>query len=219
MSAVRASLVGLLALVTAGLTVTLGGLVALDTSVRDWFVERRSPALTAVLTAFTTIGSSVVLVSLSFGVTVFLAASRRRAEAGLVAGATAGALILWPLLKNLIERARPADAHLVQVSSWAYPSGHSLTSTVVFGVLAVLAYRRARTRATRVTVAATAAVLVAAVGVSRVYLGVHWPTDVLAGWLIGALWLSVCLWAYQWLTHSAADPPQQREGQHAQHGE
>lgn len=219
MAAIRASLVGLLALVAAGLTVTLGGLVGLDTSVRDWLVERRSPALTAVLTAFTTLGSSVVLVSLTFSVTVFLATTRRRAEAGLVAGATAGALILWPLLKNLIERARPADAHLVQVSSWAYPSGHSLASIVVFGVLGVLGYRRARTRAARVTIAVTAAVLVAAVGVSRVYLGVHWPTDVLAGWLFGAVWLSVCLWVYEWLTRSSADAAQQGESQHAQPGE
>jgi membrane-associated phospholipid phosphatase len=219
MAAIRVLLVGLLALVAAGLTVMLGGLVALDTSVRDWLVERRSPALTAVLTAFTTIGSSVVLVSLACSVTVLLAATRRSAEAALVAGATAGALLLWPLLKNIVERTRPEDGHLVQVSSWAYPSGHSLASAVVFGVLAVLGYRRARTRATRVAIAVTAALLVAVVGVSRVYLGVHWPTDVLAGWLIGALWLAVCLWVYEWLTRSAADPAQQRQRQHAERGE
>lgn len=219
MAAIRALLAGLLALAAAVLTVTLGGLVALDTSVRDWLVERRSPALTAVLTGFTTLGSSVVLLSLAFSVTVLLAATRRGAEAGLVAGATAGALILWPLLKNVIERARPDDAHLVEVSSWAYPSGHSLMSMVVFGVVAVLAYRRARPRAARVLIVVATAVLVAAVGVSRVYLGVHWPTDVLAGWLVGALWLAVCLWAHQWLTGSAADSAQQRESQHTQHGE
>jgi membrane-associated phospholipid phosphatase len=219
MAAVRALLVGLLALLAAALTLTLGGLVALDTSVRDWLVERRSPPLTAVLTAFTTVGSSVVLVSLAFSVTVLLAAIRRRAEAGLVAVATAGALILWPLLKNLIERARPADAHLVQVSSWAYPSGHSLASMVVYGVLAVLAYRRARTRARRAMIAVAAAVLIAVIGVSRVYLGVHWPTDVLAGWLVGAVWLAVCLWGYEWLSRSAADAAQQRESQHAEGGE
>jgi membrane-associated phospholipid phosphatase len=218
MAAVRALLVGLLALMAAGLTVTLGGLVALDTTVRDWLVERRSPPLTAVLTAFTTLGSSIVLVSLACSVTVLLAAIGRRAEAALVAGAAAGALILWPLLKNLIERARPADAHLVQVSSWAYPSGHSLMSIVVFGVLAVLAHRRVRSRARRVSIVVATAVLVVAVGVSRVYLGVHWPTDVLAGWLVGAVWLAICLWVYQWFT-SAADSAQQREGQHAQGSE
>ncbi|HEV7651199.1 MAG TPA: phosphatase PAP2 family protein [Actinophytocola sp.] len=221
MPAFRLMSAGLLALAAAGLTAALGGLVAPDTAVRDWFVERRSPTLTAVLTGFTTIGSSAVLASLALGITVWLGATRHRDEALLVAGTTAGALILWPLLKNLVARARPDDAHLVLVNSWAYPSGHSLTSTAVLGVLAVLAYRRVRSRPARVAIAVSGVALIGAVGVSRVYLGVHWPTDVLAGWLVGALWLAVCLWAHDRLARgrSAADPAQQRERQHAQRGE
>ena len=219
MPATRILLVGLLALAAAGLTASLGGLVTLDATVRDWFLERRSPALTAVLTGFTTIGSSTVLVSLAIGVAVYLAATRRRDEALLVAGTTAGALILWPLLKNLVERARPENAHLVPVSSWAYPSGHSLTSMAVIGVLTVLAYPRARSRVARVAVVVVGVLLIAMVGVSRVYLGVHWPTDVLAGWLVGALWLAACLWVYERRRRSAADAAQQRESEQAQHRE
>jgi len=219
MAAARVTLVGLLALVVAALTVTFGALVALDTTVRDWLIERRSPALTAVLTGFTTVGSSAVLVSLAFGITVWLAVTRRRGEALLVAGTTAGALLLGPLLKNIVERARPGGGHLVLVNSWAYPSGHSLTSTAVIGVLAVLMSRSFRARAARAAVGLGAVVLIVGVGVSRVYLGVHWPTDVLAGWLVGALWLAVCLWAYERFAPSAADPAQQRKSQDAERPE
>ncbi|MGH3762617.1 phosphatase PAP2 family protein [Actinophytocola sp.] len=194
MPATRVALVGVLALAVAGLTATFGGLVAVDTATREWLIERRSPSLTALMTALTTIGSSAVLVSLAFGIAVWLGvAGHRRREAVLVAGSTIGALVLGPLLKVVIERARPDDGHLVPVHSWAYPSGHSLTSTVVLGVLTALAASRLATRTARLAVVAAGLILVVAVGVSRIYLGVHWPTDVLAGWLIGGLWLATCL--------------------------
>ncbi len=189
----RVAVAGVLALCAAGLTATFGGLVTLDTTTREWLIERRSPGLTAVMTAITTLGSSPVLVSLAFGVTVWLGVGHRRREALLVGGTTIGALVLGPLLKNVIERARPQGAHLVLVNSWAYPSGHSLTSTAVIGVLTTLAVSRMATRTARFVVVALGVVLVVAVGVSRIYLGVHWPTDVLAGWLIGSAWLVVCL--------------------------
>jgi undecaprenyl-diphosphatase len=196
MPATRVALVGVLVLAAAGLTATFGALVALDTAWRDWLIERRSPGLTAVLTACTTIGSSPVLVALAFGVTSWLAVARHRREAFLVAGTTLGALVLSPLLKGAIERARPDSGHLVQVNSWAYPSGHSLTSTAVIGVLTVLAASRLTARTARAAVVVAGVLLIVAVGVSRIYLGVHWPTDVLAGWLIGAVWLVICLTIY-----------------------
>jgi undecaprenyl-diphosphatase len=190
------ALVGALTLAAAGLTAAFGALVTLDNATRDWLIERRSPGLTAVMTACTTVGSSPVLASLAFGIAVWLGVTRHRPEALLVAGTTVGALVLSPLLKNLVERARPGDAHLVLVNSWAFPSGHSLTSTAVIGVLTVLASSRLTGRPARAAVATLGVLLIVAVGVSRVYLGVHWPTDVLAGWLMGALWLALCLLAY-----------------------
>jgi len=194
--ALRIAVLGTLALAVAALTATLGRLVAFDETIRHWLIERRSPGLTAVLTACTTIGSSPVLVTVALGLAVWLGVGHRRREALLVAGTTLGALILSPVLKDIIERVRPGDEHLVLVNSWAYPSGHSLTSTAVIGVLTTLAASRAPSRAARAAVAAAGVCLVVAVGVSRVYLGVHWPTDVLAGWLIGALWLAISLLVY-----------------------
>jgi undecaprenyl-diphosphatase len=203
----RYALVGVLAAAAAGLTATFGALVAFDDATRDWLVERRSPGLTAVMTACTTIGSSPVLATLAFGIAVWLGVTRRRREALLVGGTTVGALVLSPLLKNIIERARPGDAHLVLVNSWAFPSGHSLTSTAVLGVLTVLASSHLTHRPARAAVVALGVLLIVAVGVSRIYLGVHWPTDVLAGWLIGALWLALCLLAYDSNLFRSGSPP------------
>ena len=194
MPASRVALVGVLALAVVALTLAVGGLVTLDTSWRDWLIDRRSSPLTVVMTVFTTVGSSLALVPLALGVAAWLAlAGGARREALLVAGTTLGAMLLSPLLKSVIGRARPEDSHLVLVDSWAYPSGHSLTSAAVIGVLTTVVWRRLPAGTARAVVAVAGVMLVVAVGISRIYLGVHWPTDVLAGWLIGALWLAVCL--------------------------
>lgn len=193
MPATRVAVAGALALAAGALTATFAGLFALDTATRDWLIERRSPVLTAVMTGVTILGSAVVLVPLAVAVTGWLWVRGRRREALLVGGTTLGTQLLGPLLKNVVERSRPQDAHLVLVDSSAYPSGHSLTSAAVIGVLTTLASARVTTRAARRTVVAAGVALVVAVGVSRIYLGVHWPTDVVAGWLIGALWLALCL--------------------------
>ncbi|MPZ85830.1 MAG: phosphatase PAP2 family protein [Actinophytocola sp.] len=193
MPAVRVALVGVLALAAVALTVTVGRLVTLDTTWRTWLIDRRSPPLTAVMTGITTVGSTPVLVAVAIGISVWRLAGHHPREALLVGGTTAGAVVLGPLLKSVVERSRPGDAHLVLVNSWAYPSGHSLTSTAVIGVLTALAFRRPAAGRRRTATVTAGAALVVAVGISRVYLGVHWPTDVLAGWLIGASWLAVCL--------------------------
>jgi membrane-associated phospholipid phosphatase len=171
--------------VTAGV---LGGLTAIDRPWHDWLVAHRTPALTAALKIVTHAGSTVVLAAVALGVCGWLFAHGRRRAAALVFVVTAGALLLGPLTKPLVDRARPPVAdQLVTVTSSAYPSGHALASAAVLGVFAVVAgWRTAR------LVVAAAVLLVAAVGVSRVYLGVHWPSDVLGGWLAGALWLAGC---------------------------
>ncbi len=166
----------------------------------------RTPALDRVAVVVTDLGSPAAMTALAAVVVAVLLVRRRWVPAvGLAVAAAAGGE-LSPLLKAATDRTRPPVAeHLVAVSGSAFPSGHALGTTVVLGLLAVLAHSRLRAtgrseepgdtgrrwRRARLVVGAGAVVLDAAVGVSRVVLGVHWPTDVVAGWAVGLLW--VCL--------------------------
>jgi membrane-associated phospholipid phosphatase len=105
-----------------------------------------------------------------------------------IAASTTGGLVV-AFVKSQIGRARPDIVdHLVIVSHASFPSGHSANSAIVYLTLAGLAQQVTPDRATRRYVMVVAILLVGAIGCSRVYLGVHWPSDVLAGWSFGTLW-------------------------------
>ena len=109
-------------------------------------------------------------------------------------------MLVSNLLKAAFERPRPdLVAHLVDVSSLSFPSGHAMMSTVTWLTLAALLATVQSTRRMKVYVLAVGACLALLIGVSRVFLGVHWPTDVLAGWCIGAAWALGCWLAAGWL--------------------
>lgn len=182
---------GLLVIVAVGL-VALVHRSGVDAAWRAWFIDRRSGTLDAVFTVVSTVGSAKLLIPVALATAIPLAVRGHRRDALLASVTALGAVAVGFLLKAVIERPRPAEGHLTAVHSHAFPSGHSLTSIAVIGVLVVLAWRHLPAPAARSATVA-GAVLVVAVGVSRVYLGVHWPTDVLAGWLVGGLWLGLCV--------------------------
>lgn len=163
----------------------------------------------------THLGGTVALVLATFVVTGLLLLERRPAKAGLVALSVAGGALLSSALKLGIDRPRPdLVPHLVEALSPSFPSGHAMLSTVVYLTLgALLARFEFRRRATRVYVVACAIGLALAIGVSRVYLGVHWPSDVLAGWCLGGAWAIACLVAADRLArHRGAPPARNRSG-------
>lgn len=137
----------------------------------------------------TALGSGTVLTGVVVAVAGLLLVQRHRLTAlSLAASAWSGSLMV-SLLKTHIGRPRP-----MIVEQWAtvdhasFPSGHAASSAVIYLTLAALASQVTRGRAVRNYLIAVAIVLVGAIGVSRVYLGVHWPSDVLAGWSFGTLW-------------------------------
>jgi len=146
------------------------------------------------LTAF---GSLPVLLLVTAAAIGYLLLARQVRTALFVLAATGGGLALGALLKLAYGRPRPALVpHLVDVASASFPSGHATDSAIVYLTLAALIARGAPERALRLYILGVAILLSLLIGVSRVYLGVHWPSDVVAGWTIGAAWALACSLAY-----------------------
>ncbi len=134
----------------------------------------------------TALGGFTVLTLLTILAALWLVLQRRRAQALVFVGAVVGTQVVASTLKALIGRPRPDLINKLDlVSSSSFPSGHSTMAPVVYLTLAAIVVAGEPERRIRLLLVTAAILLVAAVGVSRVYLGVHWPTDVLAGWTLG----------------------------------
>jgi undecaprenyl-diphosphatase len=154
-------------------------------------VAHRTAALTAGMRSVTWLGSNAVLIPLVVAVGAYLAFRARDGRAALaLVLSLAGAIALYDTWKAVIGRPRPPVViHLMQVGGASFPSGHATASAAVYATLAAILTRRELRAAT--VAWSVGVVVVLAVGVSRVYLGVHWLTDVLAGWSLGAAWACV----------------------------
>lgn len=202
-----AVVLGLLA--AAALWAALAGVgpARLDGAVLAEAVEDRSRGLTEAAIVLTNAGSTVSMAVLAVLVGIACWWRGRRADAVLAVGTMAGASLVFRLLKIALDRARPPVAdRLVPATDESLPSGHATMSIVVIGTVVVLAWA-GRGVAGRVALVAAAALWVGGVGATRVYLGVHWVSDVLAGWLVGAAWLALCVAAWSWWSRRAARRP------------
>lgn len=135
-----------------------------------------------------------------------LALARRRQwlRAGALILTTAGGYALNTLLKLLFHRGRPeAATEFITHQSWSFPSGHAMNSLVGFGFLAYLLLGRTTNRGMRAAIIVATVIVVGMIGFSRLYLGVHYLSDVIAGFLAGAVWLLVCITGYRFATARA----------------
>jgi len=142
---------------------------------------------------FTALGGVAVMGLLTLGVSGFLLLDGKKGAAVLVLVAVGGGLLLSSVLKHAVERPRPELVpHGSYVYTSSFPSGHSTMSAATYLTLGALLARVQRRRRIKVFLLGFSILLTLLVGVSRVYLGVHWPTDVLAGWTLGGIWALVC---------------------------
>jgi undecaprenyl-diphosphatase len=151
--------------------------------------------LRGVMRDFTALGSTAVHVVFVVAVCGYLAVRRDFAAVVLVGGATLGGQLLVTLLKDVFDRPRPDAAfHLVPIASASFPSGHSMNSAIVYLTLGALLTRLVSERRLKLYFLGAAMFLSFLAGISRVYLGVHYPSDVLAGWTAGVVW-AVLWWS------------------------
>ena len=176
------------------------GVAAFDQPILDWMVARRTPTLDTWVTRFTDLGSAAYLTPI-----VIVAAAllcwwwRRWTPALLLAIGAAGSLLITIAGKQLIGRVRPPHSLAVPPyeTSPSFPSGHTLNTTVMLGLIAYLIAVRTSSRALAIAAPVVAAVLSLAMGLSRVYLGHHWMTDVLVAWTLGIAWLAIIITAHR----------------------
>ena len=151
------------------------------------------PWLRAGALDITALGSPTVLGLATLAVCGFLLLQRMARTATFVFIATIGGWFLNETLKEVFQRARPAIVpHLQNVMTLSFPSGHAMNSAAVYLTLGALTMRLADRRVTKWYCMAAAMFLTFLVGTSRIFLGVHYPTDVLAGWLLGMTWALAC---------------------------
>lgn len=160
----------------------------------------------------TGLGSVFTIVFVTLAVAAYLAASGRRRVALFVIAAVGGGELLSSALKAFYHRPRPdLVPHGMEVFTASFPSGHAMMSAIAYLTLAILLARLDPHRRVKALVLTLGVLVTLLVGVSRVYLGVHWPSDVLAGWCVGAAWAALCWFVALQLQRSggveAPDPP------------
>jgi undecaprenyl-diphosphatase len=155
----------------------------------------------------TALGSAGVLAAVVIAVVGYLAIERRFALLIVTLVATMGGWTLSYFLKEIFARHRPTVVpHLQHASSPSFPSGHAMLSAVVYLTLGVLLARSTKDRRLRVYFVATAMILTFIVGMTRMFLGVHYPTDVVGGWVAGSFWALLCAFVERALERRGVDP-------------
>lgn len=195
------------AIVALGAAVTVSATVGqLDFAVAGELSAAATQPLTSVVLGVTTLGATqVILVVTAIGLAA-LATLRHWHGFMTLALSVAATELVVEVVKVLVERQRPpAEDALTQASGFSFPSGHAATAVAVYAVLALVLGRRCCDR-TRIVLAVVGGLVVLAIGASRVYLGVHYPTDVVAGWLTGAT-LALASWLVVTRVRMPGAPP------------
>jgi len=171
-----------------------GATQTFDEAVMRWMGAHRIEWIERSLLEITALGTGLVVMMIVVVSALFLIATQHRFSAFLLLVASAGGIVLNAVLKSTFDRPRPQLFEwLTEPSSSSFPSGHAMSSAIVYFTVAYLIARLEKRRWMRVVTIITSLLLVLLISVSRLYLGVHYPSDVLAGMIIGLAWAGFCL--------------------------
>ena len=165
----------------------------LDLAVQKAFFSLRSQILNPIVILITHLSETVTIIAFC---AILLVMPNRKQYGVPLSLAALGGLAFYKPMKHIFLRARPDTAlHLVTQGGYSFPSGHSVTSAIFYGLLIYLLNRHCKNEKLKKILGAVCGFLALAIGPSRIYVGVHWPTDVLAGWCIGGavLLVSICI--------------------------
>ena len=163
-----------------------------DDAVLRWLQLHRSPALDKFMLEMTVLGSGSVLIVMVITASLFLWLTKHHWSVYVLAFGLVGGEVLNSVLKAWFDRPRPTSVlWLTQVTSFSFPSGHAMESMIAYGSIAYLIGRLEPTLLLRRVTWGVAIIIVGLIGFSRMYLGVHYPSDVIAGYLIGIAWVGL----------------------------
>lgn len=157
-----------------------------------------SPLMTEIMKFFTFIGSGFAIIPLVILVALFLyKVLKHRSELVLLLTVVVGSALLNETLKLIFHRSRPVLHRIVDASGYSFPSGHSMAAFTLYGIVAFLLWKHISTAYGRMLLIFFTVIMIAMIGISRIYLGVHYPSDVLGGYLASGSWLAFSIWFYQ----------------------
>jgi membrane-associated phospholipid phosphatase len=169
-------------------------LTVADAQFSTWLHSHTLPLLTSAMFVFTSLGSSVFASCIAVVFGLYLIRRRRLYWLAAFLSSVYGGMLLNRILKYLFQRPRPHfDDPLLSLTSYSFPSGHTMTATVLYGVLAAYFFANTQDWRRRVVIVLVASFLILLVGFSRIYLGAHYLSDVLGAMAEGLAWLALCL--------------------------
>ncbi|MFT3716005.1 MAG: phosphatase PAP2 family protein [Gordonia sp. (in: high G+C Gram-positive bacteria)] len=169
-----------------------------DQAITEWVVSIRAEPWTSLWQMVTVLGDTLTLTLVVIGVFVLAWLGERIDLSVLIASSGISGYVLMIVLKHVFGRQRPPEPdRLIDVDTLSFPSGHAMLSVIVLGLTAFIAYQLYPWVRSHRAILAVAPVLMLLIGLSRVYLGVHWMSDVVFGWFFGLIWAAVCLFGHQ----------------------
>ena len=198
LSAFLLSFVSLVGFGLMALFVSKHTIVAFDRPIISYVQGFEAPMLTNVMKIFTFIGGTVPVIVISLLAIIFLyTVLKHRSELVFFIAVILGANVLFLTLKQLFHRARPDLHRLAEASNYSFPSGHATMAFALYGGLTFLLWRHISTRLGRTILIILSVLMIFTIGISRIYLGVHYPSDIIAGYFISAFWLTFAIGFYQ----------------------
>lgn len=209
------TLLGALVFVVLGINVFIeltdkmaaDGFKSFDDTVFDFFISRRTPFLTDYFTFVTEVGDVrgyLIVIGLATIISVFY--FKKWKYIAQIVFVMAISSLSNLVLKRFINRARPDLEHMVTVETLSYPSGHAMAAMAFYGFIAYLFYKFKIRKAIKYSVIFLLGVLIVSIGISRIYLGVHFPSDIVGGFTAGAIWVIFCIVLFNLIEVFRRDP-------------